>query len=468
MSRREIFTPRQVSQVRGTDINDMHERYRNFLALVRFRTPECFGLNFSSEEVQRNLEVVNENPENSAGLRVLACAIRRSPKSVQRAVRTSKKILGSGDDAVVAPINLSINNVDFDDMIIIKTLMKKSVQSVASIVNEQIVGFFALNLLRPIIPNFMYIFGEFRAGQATFSSKSRAKWGDKMTPDRITLSKKKGNVPHTIIEKISGETLESLVLRLYDLFVRGKISREQAFIYIDSIIAQVFCALALAKEKFDFSHNDLHSNNILVETYDEEHTIEYVLENETFYVRSFFIAKIIDFGRSHCKVRFNRDSTSVNAMIDASRQAGLPIFDITQDGVHFSTGYIIRAPGRVYNENNSLKDILKFITSVANCFVSSDNGLDRDIMDWYAIFFNYNIRADIGAKTMKRLYDDLIAYYDGDLDIGALILSNMGSMPRLNRVISTHFTSNMPPIRACKSECTLPPVAMNDREITFY
>ena len=66
-----------------------------------------------------------------------------------------------------------------------------------------------------------------------------------------------------------------------------------------SIIIQLCLALEMAQEHFCFVHNDLTPWNIMIRTYDESQTINYLIGNKGFVIKSKIIPIIIDYGKSH-------------------------------------------------------------------------------------------------------------------------------------------------------------------------
>jgi len=87
---------------------------------------------------------------------------------------------------------------------------------------------------------------------------------------------------------------------LDDLFVKEKLNRYEAA----SCLFQIIMTLITYQKCFHFTHNDLHTNNIMYKETDIEYLI-YKFENKTYKVPTYGkIYKIIDFGRSI--YRFNK------------------------------------------------------------------------------------------------------------------------------------------------------------------
>ena len=69
------------------------------------------------------------------------------------------------------------------------------------------------------------------------------------------------------------------------------------------IYLQVLNPLNLAYKKFDFTHYDLHSENVLIQELPYPISIPfYHPDGRTLYLRTNFLARIIDYGTAHVKI----------------------------------------------------------------------------------------------------------------------------------------------------------------------
>jgi len=86
----------------------------------------------------------------------------------------------------------------------------------------------------------------------------------------------------------------------FSKLIRTESSSEDELI---SIVKQVLLAVSIAQKKKQFTHYDLHSNNILIKQCNTDLVFLYVIDEDTqFYVSSNgFYPVIIDFGFSYCK-----------------------------------------------------------------------------------------------------------------------------------------------------------------------
>jgi hypothetical protein len=151
-------------------------------------------------------------------------------------------------------------------------------------IHEFFVGYF-LNQLRYIIPNFMYVYALFTCENPINNEVCPVIVGNANLRD------------YTLLENITGQS--------YNAFIHTGSMKDIIAVYI-----QVILAVGYAYEYMDFSHYDLHTGNIMVQTLPEERVIKYVLKrmdgtDAIYFVRTQYLAKIIDYGTSHIAVKIN-------------------------------------------------------------------------------------------------------------------------------------------------------------------
>lgn len=64
------------------------------------------------------------------------------------------------------------------------------------------------------------------------------------------------------------------------------------------VLIQIACTLRQAKIKFNFSHNDLHSRNVMVDKFNKLQSIELHTSRGIKIIKTYYVAYIIDFGTS--------------------------------------------------------------------------------------------------------------------------------------------------------------------------
>jgi hypothetical protein len=84
-------------------------------------------------------------------------------------------------------------------------------------------------------------------------------------------------------------------------FVNKHKTTEIGNLFIFQILLQVFIPLSKLNKMYNFSHQDLHHQNVLIYTLpnDQYITIKYEFDDKIIEIKTCFIAKIIDYGRCH-------------------------------------------------------------------------------------------------------------------------------------------------------------------------
>jgi hypothetical protein len=171
---------------------------------------------------------------------------------------------------------------DFDrakDMFVLKT--SRSSENDKGMVHELYVGFI-LNQLRAYIPNFAYVFGGFSCSIPIFDDKSVISWCNNKNPVQYVLYE-------NIVPSISMKELCKFC----------------SFSKFLNIYLQVLYSIRLAHNMFDFTHYDLHTDNVLIRQIGngtDLFSIPYSTENSKIeYILTDRIATIIDYGLSHIK-----------------------------------------------------------------------------------------------------------------------------------------------------------------------
>jgi len=195
-----------------------------------------------------------------------------------------------------------------------------------------------LNDLRISIPNFMYTF-----------------LGSKVDKKFMYVS-----------EKIEGSTL-------YNMLKHALLSESD----LASIYLQVFFALSTAKEKFQFIHNDLHYENIIVRTLRFPIVLTYKHNQQTYYMVTKYIATIIDYGFSRIEHQGETIGTDQN-----------PVYNILHD------------------HNNNLIDIFKLLSSSNYIRGNHYNDLFHELTGYFKHKFHDKSNYDrlLGRHHNRNLY----------------------------------------------------------------
>jgi hypothetical protein len=148
-------------------------------------------------------------------------------------------------------------------------------------IHEYFIGAFGTNSLRSKIPNFSFIMGIFQCSPPYLDNK--------------TLTFCQNNVAGNQINYIMYENVTNSIT-LQDFIIGGCTFEE----YLN-VLVQLVLAIDLAYREFDFTHFDFHTQNVLIRELPQQILIPY----ESGYLRTKYIATIIDYGRSHIKYNGN-------------------------------------------------------------------------------------------------------------------------------------------------------------------
>jgi len=157
--------------------------------------------------------------------------------------------------------------------------------------HELFVGVAATNNLRKLLPNYAYIFGGFKCLPPSIAEdKKVTAWCERsMNHEKY--------VNYVIYEKVPGKSLADHCATC-------------SFPEFFSWFLQIVLAVQIGNEKVDFSHYDLHDENVMLRKWSEENnpsgmvSIPYKVKNgATWWIKSSHVAVMIDFGMSHVKVQ---------------------------------------------------------------------------------------------------------------------------------------------------------------------
>jgi hypothetical protein len=177
------------------------------------------------------------------------------------------------------------------DFLVLKSPQNPSKST--ELLHEAVVGF-SLNKLRSEIPNFSYVYDVFDCSVPIVNiSKEVQLWCTSYdTP-----------VSYVVYEYIQNSVSMSDAAK--------KISSRDLFLYY----LQVLMACNIAHQCFDFTHYDLHNENVLIRKYsDNPFYIRYPFKESNYYVYSpGGIATMIDYGMSHLRTEDGFDIGILNA-----------------------------------------------------------------------------------------------------------------------------------------------------------
>ena len=125
--------------------------------------------------------------------------------------------------------------------------------------------------------------------------------------------------------------------------------------HIINIIYQLLYTIRIAYKYINFSHNDLHLSNIMIEEYDDYQILNY---DNQFSIRSKYIAKIIDFSLSSCIFK----DTQIHTGREDNKHIGIMnIGTPTNDCIKFICSIITKCNVELKEALlNSLSHLVKF------------------------------------------------------------------------------------------------------------
>lgn len=230
------------------------------------------------------------------------------------------------------------------EMLIIKgpRLNRNSIDIPDPIAHEVEIGL-SLNTLRLNkifrVPNFVFTYASFRSLPPMIGPDGSATWC--RTKPNLVLT-------YSLQENIS----PSMSLKEY--------CKDCTINQFLNIYIQVLFALNLAHKELDFTHYDLHCNNILVRFLEKDIDIKYDINNKIYIIQTKILGVIIDFDYSHIR---GKGIDNVNAGIHADRS--FPLHDAYR---------LLTTSLRMMkiSNNNSYKDLIPILN-----FFYSDESIDK-------------------------------------------------------------------------------------------
>lgn len=298
------------------------------------------------------------------------------------------KIKQIGDDSAFG-YALRGSLSDKSNMFVIKSPRNPEVDELS---HEAVVGLYAMNNLRRYLPNYMYVYSYTKCSPPLLSNKETLTW----------CAADKPGVSYLINENVRDA-------RSLGEFIKDpKITKDDVWV----VFLQLFNALNLAYEKYEFTHYDMHAGNVLVREYSRIMAIPFY-KNGTIrgYMASKYIPYIIDYGNTRVKLgKFNCGRLALGSYVKNPLQA-FPLHDVYKI-IGFTTQYLLDG----YNE--SKKDTLNFMQTLFNYF-NEGSVVDRvkrreaDMRDYFEL---NRLRDRTVGNYIDWLNDNGIVLLHTDLD----------------------------------------------------
>ena len=244
-------------------------------------------------------------------------------------------------------------------------VVKHSNREDYDLIHEASVGILALNKLKSKVPNFSYIFG---IHYCPLKNKTDSDW----------CPKKGKRFPYVIYENIEPSTT------LY-VYAKNKSVSEIMNVYL-----QVMLALNVANKSCNFTHYDLHTENVLMKELKSPVLVAYPYKNKKVYMKAeTHIPMIIDYGHSYFKYdnrNFGYPQQSSTFWASGTNNTSKPLND----------AYKLLASLGIQELNYFTKeDHEKFtleMNNLYNLFPNIDRLVNKSLEDWIDLLNDkYNI-----------------------------------------------------------------------------
>lgn len=254
------------------------------------------------------------------------------------------------EDETKATMKVKLDG-DSDDMMVLKA-PKKTTD--VDLIHEILVGLCGLNNLRKFIPNFAYIYGGFKCNTPLIGE------------NKVTICPTEGSSVHyAIYENIN----PSITLTQ---FIKTCSIREFLNIYV-----QICFALLKAEAICEFTHYDLHTDNVLIRKLNRDMTIRY---GKYSYLKTSNVATIIDFEFAHIRLS---DGSHLG------RKGYEHFFVDSQDSHTLGDAYkLLMFCGyelRTHSKNAPLMKLLNYLFRFFNKTESYIECLDKNRNNYYVI-----------------------------------------------------------------------------------
>lgn len=173
--------------------------------------------------------------------------------------------------------------VVFSDFIKVKNKLviktPKTNEEIRDMLFEYYIGSKFLNKLRSKTPNFMYTYGIFMCDPLINSN-------NKKLNVQFCNDNNKNNI-YVLFEKIDGLTLHDYI---------QQIKTENGLDIVVNNILQIILSLDIAQKEGQYSHNDLHTDNVMMRIIKSPLLYEYLIGKYKYKMKLDYIATIIDYG----------------------------------------------------------------------------------------------------------------------------------------------------------------------------
>ena len=265
--------------------------------------------------------------------------------------------------------------------IVIKTPKEK--HEIRNMLFEYYIGSRFINKLRNKTPNFMYTYGIFMCNPLINVTKKNDKEETTSMSVNFCNDNDKNNI-YLLFEKIDGIGLHDYILQ---------IKTEKQLDNIVNYILQIIISLDIAQKEGQYSHNDLHNDNIMIRKINSPIDYSYIVGKSKYKMKLDNIATIIDYGMN----RFVENNIPLGVTISEKydlypfkNSIGTDLYKFTMSNV-ISLVYMIHKNPDIYkNLSNKIDEVFEFLISFFRDILKNDitTSWDEYIMDKNKNTFN--------------------------------------------------------------------------------
>jgi len=282
------------------------EKYENFEDLIPM-------LNY------KNLnDLLTSGFYDSKVMKFVRCLIvslfnEKTSENLRNFFSINKKPLDVVESIVTQSSFFDLQNNNSGKPFIIKSTIDVNRQD---LIHEAFIGLYGTNKLRSKIPNFAYVYGYTSCSLPYYDCRKKEikTWCTKTNFNNSVDDVGIGKADYLIIENIQNS------ISLYEAL--KSLNNEQLL----SVYLQVIYSLKLANQEFDYTHYDLHGDNVLIRKLPnhEKFYIPYgdIETGKIVYIKCEFIATIIDYGAS--VMSYDQKMFGINYLPESGKMATIP------------------------------------------------------------------------------------------------------------------------------------------------
>lgn len=273
---------------------------------------------------------------------------------------------------------------------------------------EYYIGLRGVNNVRRLIPNFMFTYSMFDCGTPHLSKSGEV----------VSFCTDKVIAKYVVIERVPKPLNTDRYFKRCD--------RQQMI----TLLLQVALALKMAEEMIGFTHNDLHSGNVLIRDMGENVKVTYMCNNKKYEVASRYQPVIIDYGRSAVNTSYGRIAAATSSNLPSiypEPHAVGDFFRFMCYAYQYSIGMEDMFQGlyRIFTPLGTLKDNIKLhircyhiippgnynLSTIIQYLVDIRTPDTKDSVDFEV--FDSKVMVDhLKTLSYRKTVDSVIQYYE--------------------------------------------------------